>query len=327
MSNPALQIGQRVGRIVVVAAAPVKEKRHCWLVRCDCGSQKIARETDLASGRTITCFCTAPKRAVADLTGLRFGRLLVIRRGANNGRHVMWEVACDCGQTKRVRGNRLERGTTRSCGCLARELCSKRARTHGRSHTPEHITWGSMIERCSNRRCRGYRNYGARGISVCERWKRFEHFYADMGPRPSPSHSIDRIDPAGNYEPGNCRWATNDAQQTNKRTNVRIQFNGRELCVAEWSRVTGIPSSRIFYRISKKWPPGEILTVPACHGPRPEKRARGEASPLAKLSERRAREILSLKDKGLTEHEVGARFGVCGSSVGNIWRRITWTHL
>jgi hypothetical protein len=158
-----------------------------------------------------------------DMVGRKVGRLVVLRRAGPPGSSptTRWICQCDCGGTAEVSGADLRRGSTRSCGCLRAETMASAHRSHGGSSTPEFQAWMSMHKRCENPRMRNFRHYGARGIRVCERWSSFENFLADVGPRPSPEHSLDRIDNDGNYEPTNCRWATRSQQQKNRRPFMR----------------------------------------------------------------------------------------------------------
>lgn len=151
-----------------------------------------------------------------ELTGQRFGRLLVIRRAPNRGRWTAWTCRCDCGVEKVVASTGLVQGSTRSCGCLVHE--NKAALTHGMSGRSEYYIWALMLQRCYNPKNDHYEDYGGRGIRVCERWKKsFEAFFADMGPRPGRM-TMDRWpNKDGNYEPGNCRWATWKEQAQNRR--------------------------------------------------------------------------------------------------------------
>lgn len=156
--------------------------------------------------------------------GARFGRWTVIGEPfsaepqPNGKRARKVPVRCDCGTEKAIHCAGL--GTaTRSCGCLNRELTTVRSTKHGLHHRPEYNTWSAMKARCSNSKTKQWMDYGGRGIRVCDRWlSSFEAFLADVGPKPSPDHSIDRIDPNGNYERGNVRWATSREQARNQRT-------------------------------------------------------------------------------------------------------------
>jgi hypothetical protein len=148
-----------------------------------------------------------------DLTGQRFGRWVVIAYAGGS----KWLCVCDCGTVVVVWGHALRTGDSKSCGCLRDELISARSKTHGMTQSREFQTWASMLQRCANPNHPGYAYYGGRGISVCEEWRcSFLAFFADMGERP-PGCTLDRIDVNGNYEPGNCRWATAFVQTHNRR--------------------------------------------------------------------------------------------------------------
>lgn len=151
-----------------------------------------------------------------DLTGMRFGRLEVIKRGENIGRSAAFECRCDCGTMLTARAASLRNGDTASCGCYRAEKMAEKQRKHGHFGSRTYNSWASMLSRCRDKNKPAYARYGAIGITVCERWEKFENFLADMGERPEGC-SIDRIDNDKGYEPGNCRWATPIQQRRNQR--------------------------------------------------------------------------------------------------------------
>ena len=184
-----------------------------------------------------------------DLVGQRYGRLTVLNRAGSFGRHSAWECACDCGNSKVVRANSLRRGNTRSCGCIVSEGNSTR---HGQHRSKTYKIWSGMKQRCLCVSNANFSRYGGRGITVCERWLVFENFIADMGEKPA-GMSLDRIDNDGNYEPGNCRWATIKTQARNMRSNVRWTHNGECLTIAEWAERAGIDRTLLRNRVARGW--------------------------------------------------------------------------
>jgi hypothetical protein len=208
----------------------------------------------------------------AHLVGKRFGRLLVLRvYNGGSGVGIKCSCQCDCGKQHETYARGLVRGVGRSCGCLTREKTVARETTHGLYYTPEMRVWRKMIARCHNPKRKVYKNYGARGIKVCERWRSsIANFYADMGPRPSPKHEIERINNDGDYCPENCRWATHKEQSRNKRTNRRITSRGVTRILVEWEEITGIRHETIARRIDKMgWTPEKALETPP-RPPRPK---------------------------------------------------------
>lgn len=196
-----------------------------------------------------------------------FGKLTVIERaGSAKSGHAQWLCQCECGNVVTVSSNPLLRGLTNSCGCLHNELLAERNSTHGMSKTSEYMAWAHMKNRCYNLKDKKFKDYGGRGITVCNRWLKFENFFADMGKRPSSGHSIDRIENSGNYEPGNCRWATAAEQSRNTRrnTNITNSVTGETLCAAEWSRRLGGSIHLVRMRLNTYgWDEQRAITTPA----------------------------------------------------------------
>lgn len=160
-----------------------------------------------------------------------------------------WLFQCSCGGTVITTAKAVFGGKTKSCGCIARKILIERNTTHGlsRIESQTYKVWKDMRGRCYRKNNKDYKDYGARGIIVCDAWNNFETFFNDMGRKPE-GLSIDRIDVNGNYEPSNCRWADNETQANNKRNNVKITHNGKEQTIQQWSREVGIDRKTLDYR-------------------------------------------------------------------------------
>lgn len=184
-----------------------------------------------------------------DLTGEQFGRLRVIRRAANYNEHTRWECACICGATVIVWAANLRNGTTQSCGCYQKDRASE-SNSKGRAeYKREYKSWVHMKGRCLNPRDKKYHLYGGRGITVCEAWaKSFDAFIKDMGRCPA-GMTIDRKNNDGPYSPENCRWATQQQQQRNRRTNVWVTAMGETLLQRDWARRLNMSDADLHYRL------------------------------------------------------------------------------
>lgn len=199
-----------------------------------------------------------------DIAGQRFGRLVAVYPIPGSREHPRkWFCQCDCGATSSVLTRDLLDGNTTSCGCYIRELHASRLRTHGLAGTSTYITWSGMLGRCSNPQSDRYVYYGGRGIKVCERWHRFDLFLQDMGERPSKAHSLDRIDNNGDYEPGNCRWASKRTQSRNRRSNVVVEYQGLSMCLMDWAERLGMDFQTLRQRIQRyNWPIEKAFNAP-----------------------------------------------------------------
>lgn len=199
--------------------------------------------------------------------------------------------------------------------------------THGMSQSPEYRTWAAMIRRCHLPGSSGYEKYGARGIYVCDEWRAsFEAFFASMGRRPSPQHSIEREDNDGPYAPHNCTWATTALQAYNKRNTALLSHDGKTMSLRAWSEETGIPYQTIKCRFYRGSSPERILHP----GPLMRENTdfnRGERSSCSRLTEENVREIRRLRDDGMKMKDIGDKFGVALATVDSILKRRTWAWL
>lgn len=176
-------------------------------------------------------------------------------------KHLYWLCRCDCGIEKPVSLLHLAGEKSRSCGCARDETRGNLSRTHGMSETRTYFRWWDMIRRCEDSRVAGYKKYGARGIRVCERWRKFENFFADMG-HPPEGLTIHRINNDGDYTPENCKWATNHEQSRNTRRSKKITFNGETLNLRDWPARLGIKEQTLQSRFRYGWSVEKAFTEP-----------------------------------------------------------------
>ena len=192
--------------------------------------------------------------------GSTHGRLTILGY-SSNGSHPLALVRCTCGTEKAVQVDNLAR--THSCGCIRREQLVKRSTTHGMTHTPEYRTWADMIDRCTRTTQKAFEQYGGRGITVCQAWlDSFQNFFTYMGPRPTPKHTLDRIDNEKGYSPDNCRWATAKEQRINQRRMVLHTFNGVTGTLKDLAALAGRPYDAVKHRMQSHWTIQDALYKP-----------------------------------------------------------------
>ena len=263
--------GKRFGNLVVIARAndhiskSGKTKTVVWRCRCDCGNEVEVQGLNLRNGHIKSCGCYRSKFSrmkLDNLTGKRFGKLLVLERAENQISQAghpttMWKCQCDCGNIAVVNAQLLKRGSTQSCGCKVNVQ-------NGLSRTRQYSIWNQMTSRCKSKKNQAYADYGGRGIKVCDEWSGengFINFYNwAMNNGYRDDLTIDRINVNGNYEPSNCRWRTQKEQQNNRRNNRFLEFSGQSHTIAEWSDITGINPGTIRTRLKLGWPIEDVLT-------------------------------------------------------------------
>jgi hypothetical protein len=198
---------------------------------------------------------------MTDFCGSRFGKLRVLSLSHRSRAGLHWLCQCECGNIKAVYAASLKSGRTKSCGCLHKKWLTKKNTSHGMSGSPEYRVWCGMRYRCYSPTNFDYPNYGGRGIRVCDRWLDFLNFLSDMGHRPSNTHSLDRIDGNGHYEPGNCRWATSKEQRNNIPSQMRAV--GPYKTVSDAAKDTGLNPDTLYSRLNSGWPHDLALSTKA----------------------------------------------------------------
>lgn len=196
-----------------------------------------------------------------DLTGRTFGLWSVAGFDKKHKGENHWKCVCSCGRERSIPVSHLNNNRTRCCHWCS----SRRFVKHGMTRTRTYISWRNMIVRCENKNAQSYPRYGGAGVSVCERWHDFSNFISDMGICPS-GYTIDRINSLGNYEPGNCRWATPKEQALNRKSNIMVEINGITKAVSEHAKEYGIRSNLAYARISKGWDPKAAITTKPYEG-------------------------------------------------------------
>lgn len=244
--------GQKFGKLLVLERVEdyvFSSGRKCtrWLCQCDCGEKVFVNGNALVTGNTISCGCS---RYAETLVGQRFGKLFVLDRVkkqacSSGNKSSKFLCQCDCGNIVEVRRDHLLSGRTSSCGCNSHPI------KHGLLKSRLYGIWVGMKNRCYNINSTYYKNYGGRGITICDDWHYdFISFYNwSIANGYSDDLSIDRIDVNGNYEPSNCRWVTDKVQGRNRRNNIYITYNDVTKTLAEWAELTGINYNTLYHRI------------------------------------------------------------------------------
>ena len=190
--------------------------------------------------------------ALVDMTGAHINGLSVLRRGGACGGKPAWICVCHCGNEFQASGTALRTGRAKGCPSCVKEKMIRSATKHGAIGSREYVSYNAMKARCYYEKDKRYPRYGGRGIRVCDRWyESFANFLVDMGPKPSPLHSIERLDGDKNYEPENCIWATPSKQANNRSNNTRIEINGRTQNLTQWAKETGVNRTVILRRMKR----------------------------------------------------------------------------
>lgn len=262
--------GARFGRLVFVGLVrkPAKQAMLAEYM-CDCGTRTIKHFPLVRSGHTTSCGCAAPcNNTLEIIVGEKLGRLTVVGKAQNHHeRGTAVDAICECGGAGSYLLNAMRSGRIKSCGCAMADR-GKHFITHGHTRkgrpSPTYLAYRNMLTRCTNPKSDHWHSYGGRGVVVCERWlESFENFLADMGECPSEL-TLDRKEVDGNYEAGNCRWATDDEQANNKRTSHFVEFNGECLTVSQWAARLNIKVNTLYSRLKKQgWSIEKTLTTPS----------------------------------------------------------------
>lgn len=246
--------GKRFGKLTVISYAYTKNKNANWLCRCDCGNEKIMQSSSIKKAKGCGK-CTEYK--FEDLSGRKYGKLTVLRRSDRTGKYVYFDCICDCGNEVTVRATDLKDGTTKSCGCIKKEKYKSGGYNlkHGCWKHPAYGAYSKMKDRCYNPNVESYKNYGARGITICDEWLgqkgpiNFCEWADNNGYK--KGLEIDRIDNNKGYSPANCRWVDRFVQANNKRNNRWIDGFGETKTIGEWSRIMDIDYDMIYRRLKK----------------------------------------------------------------------------
>jgi hypothetical protein len=266
-------LGQPFERLTVIAFAGTRNGQAVWTCQCVCGTVVDVPAKQLRTRNTRSCGClkrdilqdprTNPRPNTVNLQGQTIGSWFVMEHAGVREGHTFWTCRCVCGTVRDLPAYRLKRRHSNSCGCEKGRKIQQANTKHGRCYTSEYHSWSAMNQRCHNPRAMNYDVYGGRGITVCDAWRHsFETFFADMGPRPTPGHSIERLDNDLGYSKANCIWGTRKEQSFNRRTTIHITYNSETLTAKEWEAKVGTPSRNILERLRQGWTVEDALFIP-----------------------------------------------------------------
>lgn len=256
--------GQQFGKLLVFGFAGINKTHPMWHCWCECGNGVTVVATNLIRRKTTSCGCYrtefVQRLKTRDLTGRRFGRWTVLERVKG----PWWICLCVCGTIRAVRRGSLVKGTSTSCGCRRAEVTAKRNHIHGASYTSEYWAFRNARQRCTDPTDSRYYRYGGRGIQF--RFNSFTEFYKEMGAKPSPYHSLNRVDNDGHYEKGNLQWATATEQARNRASNITLTLKDVTKIIMEWSESVDIPYGTLLRRHAVGWCDTCALTIPVKSG-------------------------------------------------------------
>ena len=268
-----VNIGDQFGKWTVIALVPYQETpshNRQVMCRCLCGAEHAVNLNNLRRGKSTQCLvCKKESYARSNYVEIHvgdpFGKRTVIDVRplpilGSRFHHVVCQ--CSCGRIDTVPATMLRQGIGHACTKCKKPSVLRHGHSSYRTITRTWRAWSEIKRRCANPHCRAWKLYGARGITVCDRWQHFEHFLIDMGEHPGSGYSIDRIDSNGNYEPSNCRWATSTQQSRNRRNNRLLTVGDTTKLLCEWVESTGISLGTLRSRLRYGWTPEEVVSLP-----------------------------------------------------------------
>ena len=256
--------GKKFGRLTVLKYLSTnKDGDNYWECQCDCGRICKAYEPALLDNRKIDC---GKHNKFVDLTNFKYGKLTVIKKTNEKTKDnkILWLCQCKCGNTITLQTYAILSGRTRSCGCLRPELSKKLFSGVRQENLRLYRIWTGIKQRCYNEKYNDYKDYGAKGVIMCEDWKNnYESFYIwAINNGYSDSLSIDRIDTTGNYEPNNCRWADDETQANNKRNTLYFNIDGEKKSLHQICQEKGVDKTLIYSRLWNGWNLEDALNTP-----------------------------------------------------------------